>query len=375
MAPEDRAATVRRAHRGRMARLARKEVRLMLDLPRVLLAALACLTVGAAAAAAPGAAPPPRTSAGCGKGAPTPPGESARRTIEVADLGREYRLHLPTGYDPRTPVPLVLVFHGYTGSAETEDESTSFSRHADAHGYAVVYPQATGFTLDGQTITSWNDRACNASPGPEGSTCTGDARDYPTPPECGPARECDWCSCHDDVGFAAALLGELEATLCLDLDRIFATGISNGGMFVHRLACDLAGRFAAIAPVAGNTEKGFVCAPGPAPKASILSFYGTRDTVVPFDGRPAEDGFLYTPTAQIMAAWSGPQSQRCAAEDSPYPTSRDGTQGFVCTQRASCASGAEVVGCAWDGGHDWPRRREDQFGIDVIWEFFEKNGR
>ncbi len=48
-------------------------------------------------------------------------------------------------------------------------------------------------------------------------------------------------------------------------------------------------------------------------------------------------------------------------------------QGLECIQRANCATGAEVVGCAWDGGHDWPRMGDDQFGIDVIWEFFEKN--
>jgi hypothetical protein len=48
---------------------------------------------------------------------------------------------------------------------------------------------------------------------------------------------------------------------------------------------------------------------------------------------------------------------------------------FKCVQRAACATGAEVVDCGWDGGHDWPRTEDDQFSIDVIWQFFRKNGR
>ncbi len=326
------------------------------------------------AAEGPAGKDAPRASAGCGAEAPTSAGESVALTIRVGELERDYRLHLPAGYDPGTAVPLVLVFHGYTGTAERlENEYASFSRHADDHSYAVAYPQATGFEVGGSVITSWNDLACNASPSPEGSICTEDADDYPTPPECGEPRECDWCSCYDDVGFVAALLDEIEGTVCVELDRVYATGISNGGMFVHRLGCDLPDRFAAIAPVAGTIARGFNCAPGGNPPISMINFYGTRDRTVPFDGTPASDGFLYTPTSQVMAAWAGPESQRCRSDDNPYPTSRDGLQGLECIQRANCATGAEVVDCAWDGGHDWPRKGEDQFGIDVIWEFFEKN--
>ncbi|PWB74362.1 MAG: hypothetical protein C3F15_08045 [Holophagae bacterium] len=315
-------------------------------------------------------------SAGCGARPPAAPGTSVSTTLRVGELAREYRLHLPTGYDPDSAVPLVLVFHGYTGTAETtENGDTSFSRHADAHGYAVVYPQGTGFDADGKWITSWNDLTCNTSPGPEGSICTPDADEYPTPPECGEPRECLWCSCHDDVGFIAALLDELERTLCVDRDRVYATGISNGGMFVHRLGCDLPERFAAIAPVAGTLAKGGGCAPPTSPKISMINIHGTRDRVVPFDGTPADDGFLYTPTAQVIAAWAGKSSQQCDSKDSPYPTLADGMAGFRCVQRAHCATRAEVVDCAWDGGHDWPRNGEDQFSVDVIWEFFEKNRR
>lgn len=314
-------------------------------------------------------------STGCGDSPPVKPGGSALATLDFDGLERDYRLHLPVGYDEDRPVALVLVIHGYTGTAEaTENDDTSFRRHADEHGYAVVYPQATGFETGEVRVTSWNDRACNASPGPEGSTCTDDADDYPTPPECEP-RECDWCSCYDDVGFIDALLDAIESTVCVDLDRVFATGISNGGMFVHRLGCDLSARFAAIAPVAGTLARGFNCAPGANAKISLLNIYGTRDDVVRFDGAPSSDGFLYTPTEQVIAAWAGPRSQGCAGENSHYETSMDGVEGWSCLQRAGCSTGAEIVDCAWNGEHDWPRQGGDEFASEVIWEFFARNGR
>lgn len=318
----------------------------------------------------------PRLSAGCMTKAPVPSGESAELSLKAGGLERTYRLHLPSNYDPSSPVPLVLVIHGYTGNAlETETKNTNFSRHGDKNGYAVAYPQGTGFEVNGKMVTSWNDLACNSSPGPEGSICTKTADDYPTPPECGEPRECDWCTCYDDVEYIAGLLDDVEKSVCIDLDRVYATGISNGGMFVHRLGCDLTDRFAAIAPVAGTLAVGFNCAPDGSPKTSMMNFYGTRDRVVPFDGTPSSDGFLYTPSAQVMAAWAGKDSQQCNSENSPYPTSRDGVQGLSCVERADCGSGAEVVDCGWNGDHDWPREGEDHFGVDVIWEFFEKNGR
>jgi polyhydroxybutyrate depolymerase len=325
---------------------------------RAIIVTCSCLVMAALSVAGAAEAGSPRASEGCGGKPPLAPGESVARKIQVGELEREYRLHLPTGYDSKTAVPLVLAIHGYTITAEMlENEFAPFSPHADEHGYVVAYPQATGFEFEGRLITSWNDLACNASPGPEGSTCTDDATDYPTPPECGEPSECDWCSCYDDVGFIAALLDELEATLCVDLDRVFAAGTSNGGMFVHRLGCDLPDRFAAVAPIAGTIAKGFNCAPRSSPKISMIN------------------GFLYTPPWQVLDAWAGADSQGCDAKDSPYSTSKDGVVGFRCIQRANCATGAEVVDCSWDGGHDWPRKGKDHFGIDVIWEFFRKNGR
>ena len=99
----------------------------------------------------------PRGSAGCGTRAPLTGGETVALTIPVGDLERGYRLHLPSGYDAGAPVPLVAVFHGYTGTAEkVENEYTSWSSHADEHGYAVAYFQATGFEAGGRPAATYS---------------------------------------------------------------------------------------------------------------------------------------------------------------------------------------------------------------------------
>ncbi len=156
---------------------------------------VAALAAGCAAdSPAPALAEEPAPgSAGCGAAPPVAPGTSGDFSMRHGELDREYRLHLPPGYDSGRPTALVLDFHGYTGMAAGEEAYTGLSRHADEHGYAVVYPQGTGFLDDdGKLITSWNDLAGSASPGPEGPICSPTADKYPHPPECGEATPCNY---------------------------------------------------------------------------------------------------------------------------------------------------------------------------------------
>ncbi|MCP4655493.1 MAG: hypothetical protein GY856_08755, partial [bacterium] len=110
------------------------------------LSATAAPAMELARQALPGIETGPIATGDCRDEAQPAPGRTVTRAIKVDGLEREYRLHLPSGYDPATPLPLVLVIHGYTGSAEqTETTYTSFSQHADQQGYVVVYPQGTSF--------------------------------------------------------------------------------------------------------------------------------------------------------------------------------------------------------------------------------------
>jgi polyhydroxybutyrate depolymerase len=317
-----------------------------------------------------------QSSPGCGTPPPVEPGETGAFSLRVSDLEREYRLHVPTGYDRSKAISVVLAFHSYNGAADEEETHTGLSRHADKHGYLVVYPQATAFLTDtGRRITSWNDLAGNASPGPEGPICSDTADQYPHPPECGEPRPCNWATCHNDLGFVERLLDRLEASLCIDPERIYATGMSNGGMFVHRLGCHMPNRFAAIAPVGGTLARGFNCAPEGSTPLSLMNIYGRRDRYVSQEGDMSSDGYYYTSAAAVMRKWAGPSSQGCASASTPYKTSMSGTLGLVCTQHSHCSTGAEVVNCIWDGGHTWPESESHDLANQTIWEFFSKHSR
>ena len=318
-------------------------------------------------------------SPGCGEVPPTAIGQTETLYLTFEGLTRKYNVHLPPGYDPDIPHSLVLNIHGYNGNSEEQEVTTSeMSVNADANGYIVVYPEAYPFEggiwhgpewLATGPVRTWNDLACNSSPGPEGPICAHNAFSYAAHP-CAPG-ECNYCGCQDDVGFIDALLSELEASYCIDTRREYATGFSTGAEFVQRLGCSLADRLAAIVPVHGTLHIGFDCTPD-APIAT-MNVWGSNDNIVPPDGTLSTDGYWYTPVDEVIDAWGA--SQGCDATDTAYPTVSDGIRHWTCIQRANCADGVEVVSCSWRGPHWWPKIPQSDFGNEAIWEFLSKHSK
>jgi polyhydroxybutyrate depolymerase len=320
---------------------------------------------------------PVRPSAGCGQQPKTLIGATSTVKLNVNGKDRVYLVHIPTNYDPNVPTSLVLSIHGYTDSAGGMESGTGMSYHADKYNYIVIYPMATNFKSQGKLITSWNDLTCNASPGPAGPICSANHTQYAVPSDCGPEvtkDSCNWCTCNNDLGYINKVLDEAEANLCVDLNRVYATGMSNGGMFTNRLGCNLADRFAAIGPVSGTLAKGFNCAPDSSEQISILYIHGREDDYVDVTGKESTDGYFYTPVNDVMALWASTSSQNCSDEETPYPTIADGISGFSCTQHAGCSNDSEVVSCWWDAGHAWPGG-SSPWGNDVIWDFFLKHAK
>ncbi len=346
--------------------------RMAARLTTVATAALLAVATPLAAADSPGC-----SAGGAGLASTAMPGASVDLELAHDGLVRGYRLRLPARYDGASARPLWLHVHGYTGSARHSDGWTGLSDLADREGFVLVFPQGTSFeaSLGGETgrrtaaISSWNDLACSAPLRPEAPACREDADPYPCPPECGSCGRCNWCSCHDDVGYIAALMDHLSAELCIDMDRVFASGYSNGGMFVHRLGCVLGDRLAAVAPMHGYLARGFDCAAG-APGPSMLLVGGTTDRTVPIDGSTADDGYVYTSQPDVAAKWAA--SQSCAAEPTAVETPWDGRRALSCVEHTGCASGRAVRGCSWNGAHLWPRDDAGNFGAELLWDFFSE---
>ena len=192
-------------------------------------------------------------SAAAAPGEAIAPGEE-KVTLVSGGTERWFFRHVPTGYSPTRPVPVVFDFHGYAEGADAHRQHSKLGPFGDEKGFVTITPQGLG------AITRW-DTDLDAA----------------------------------DVQLVGELLDQVESTLCVDERRIFVTGLSNGAFMTSSVASTYADRIAAAAPVAGirNIEG---CKPARA--VPVVAFHGTADTFVAFDGGlgegarnlPAPDG-------------------------------------------------------------------------------------
>lgn len=273
---------------------------------------------------------------------------SYERTVRVDGRARSYLVDLPPAYDGRRALPLVIVFHGGGGSGRQVRQQTGMTELARREGFIAVYPNGSG--RFGRRLLTWNTGTC-----------------------CGFAQE----RRIDETAFVRAILDSLQATLRIDPARVYATGMSNGGMMAYLAACALGGRIAAIGVVAGElTVDG--CRP-PRPVA-VLVIHGTADDHLPFDGGrgpAALDPHDARPVSYAIDTW-----RRVDACPSAPAITRGGV--VTHTRYAACANGTAVeLYAIRGGGHAWPgagpprigRRRRDppSSALDatrVIWSFF-----
>jgi polyhydroxybutyrate depolymerase len=252
-----------------------------------------------------------------------------QRTLMVKGQSRSYLLYVPPNLDNSQPVAVVFGFHGYTGTGQSFRDVTGFNDIAAANGFLVVYPEGEGGDH------SWNAGGC-----------------------CAGARMADL----EDVAFIRQVISDLKTIANIDPKRIYATGHSNGAMFVYRLACEMADTFAAIAPVAGPL---FYSPCKPKGPVSVMHVHGLADLAVPYTGGPyvGYSSMVFPSVEESIAAWV--RLDGCSDE------ALVDEQGAVThTAYASCKAGTAVELYAIEGlGHIWPQ--PDVWpASETIWEFF-----
>lgn len=290
-----------------------------------------------------------------------PDGGTVCQSIDLDGLTRTYRVYVPRPDAPR-PLALVIVLHGGggTGIGMVRMTGNGFHDMAERDGAIIVYPDAF------ERI--WNDgrRDFNSRAYSEGI---------------------------DDVGFISRLIDRIAEEHALDLDRVYATGISNGGMMSFRLGCGLSQRFAAFAPVAANMPVDLMRGCAPARPVSILVTNGTEDPLIPFEGghvvSPRRSrGFVISADASL-AFWARHNACGAQPEVTLLPDRAPGDRTRV--ERAvwpNCGAGVSVtLNKIIGGGHTWPggqpglpeavvgRVSRELDGVQEIWAFFMRNRR
>jgi polyhydroxybutyrate depolymerase len=289
------------------------------------------------------------------------------RTIAVGGLERKYVVHLPPGYKGTEPAPLVFNLHGFGGDIAGQDSSTDLPALAGERGYLVVTPQ--GASLDVPDYL----RAAASAAGFEGLAFWNFFGSDPGEVTVAGAKIPLADLGADDVAFIDTLLDKVTDEYCVDADRVFSTGMSNGAGMSTTLGCELGDRFAAIAPVSGVNLSGGC--PGDDP-VSVLAVHGDADPIAGYAGSSLLGFDLGNPSVpDRMAAWASLDG--CEAE----PAVDRSTAGLAVTRWPECADDTAVELWTLDGwGHEWPRAEApSQPGVidatEVILDFFDAHGR
>ena len=275
-----------------------------------------------------------------GDGRPCEGSTIASGTFKLVHDGIEYPyiVHVPPSYDGSKRTPLVLHWHGRNSNALQQQLYTSMDATSDEKGFILVYPDSPSRT--------WN----------AGNCCGAADAGVPTA---------------DHVGFARALVSELSAAACIDSKRVYSLGLSAGGYFGYRLACEAADVFAAFAGVSAQMGVDNCQPSRPVP---VLHFHGTGDQLVGYNApEPSAEG-LDVPG--MMRRWS----ERNGCTKGPETTFQMGVA--TCQTWSQCTGDVLVTLCSIEGtGHCWPGQTfcpnnmpttQDISANTASWDFFQR---
>ncbi|AEM84156.1 alpha/beta hydrolase family esterase [Streptomyces violaceusniger] len=336
-------------------------------LPHIRLAHV--LTAAAAAAVAlpiAVAAPADAQEAVRSAGPRCAPAASGLTTVSVASAGATYpaTVYVPRGYTGRHPVPLVLNLHGSGSNGSDQLIISDMQRAADENGFLVAVPNGGTPVPGPREGYTW---VLPGVPDSSGRLPAPDAR--------------------DDVRFLSDTISAVSDGFCMAPRRVYATGFSGGARMASLLACELADRIAAVAPVAGLRAGGPDAADPTRPAAGgctpsrsvpVLAFHGQQDMANPYDGGGPAYWQYSVPAA--FDRWAELDGCRVGPRDTRL------TEHVTLSAYRACRRGADVsMYVIADGGHTWPGSPyPDAFpglgkvstevnATDVMWRFFEQH--
>ena len=258
--------------------------------------------------------------------------------ISYEEIDRQFILYVPTSYNSSSKQPLIFNFHGYGSNANEQMRYGDSRSQADAYGFILVHPEG----LDDVGGTSyWNMGGWSVS-------------------------------VHDDVKFIDNLINLLMDKYSINAERIYSTGMSNGGFFSFHLACNLNASFAAIASVTGSMSFDTFNDCNPRQPTPVLQIHGSIDAVVPYDGLLT----IMKPVMDVMDYWK--TSNGCDEFVRSVPEVIPGEMSWTETYIFdNCLNNTQNIHLKVQGaGHIWPgsifERIQEPDTSKYIWEFFSK---
>jgi polyhydroxybutyrate depolymerase len=235
--------------------------------------------------------------------------------------GRPYQLVVPDSYSPATPMPFLLLLHGYAEDAATIDSYFGMTALAKKKGFILALPNGH---KDPIGLQYWNATdAC-----------------------------CDNFAAHpDDDGYLTDIIHDVKSAYNVDVKRVFVAGHSNGGFMSHRMACNHADEIAAAMSLAGmvwlDASK---CSP--AAPISVLQVHGDADQTILYNGGMNPTA-AYPSAPTTIATWATKNGCDATLADTgmtlDLEASISGAETTI--KRHSCSKGAAELWTIKGGAH------------------------
>ncbi len=178
---------------------------------------------------------------------------------------------VPASYDPAQPMPVVVFLHGGGGNASNAQATTCPAGDTMSAGCLYGVGEAEGF------ITVFPNGYAPRKASPVRTWNAGGGGDY----ACASGPACR--SGSDDISYLNSVLDEVEAEYTVETSRVYVMGFSNGAAMAHRVACEMAGRVAAVVAVSGANEYATDAPCDPGEPVSVMHVHGTADECWGYD--------------------------------------------------------------------------------------------
>ena len=255
---------------------------------------------------------------------------------------REYIIYIPQSYSPSVSSPILFAFHGGNGYAiDFMNNEADFRSISDTAGFILVYPQALEDPNDGGS-TNWLHK---------------DPTD------------------HKDIFFVETLIDTIAYNYNVNMNRVYATGYSLGGMFCYDLACQLNSRITSVASVAGAAFLGAFSNCNLTHPTAVLTINGTIDGTHPYNGLPN----VFFSIADINNFWMNNNNTDVTPIITQIPNINVSDSSTV--ERYSWQNGNGCVSIEElkiiNGDHDWPSPLSFWANQDIdasveVWNFLSK---
>ena len=228
--------------------------------------------------------------------------------------------------------PSIVMWHGCGSDPEKFEEESEMDRRVDRFNYYSVYARGTSRNLSPEEQPTCDSDVSGISCGWNAGVNPGSCQTATDPAP-------------DDVHFAEVILRWMADNLCVDMDRVFIAGFSNGGQMAYKLNCELSQLFAGVAT--NGMPAGAAGTPGlggcqPQRPIPAINFCGSNDFVNCFG-----------PGGATLLAQTEAFALHAGCTGLPHRSELSSTS--FCWAGTDCPVGQRVQGCGiTDFGHCWP---------------------